>query len=339
MKILIVDDEIEICKRLQRELKKGGFDAEYTTSPVGVIEMLYNAKREDKPYEILFLDLRMPKIGGFELLKEVREERLALDVIIITGYGDEDKAIEAIRLGAADYLPKPISLEELRVALFRVRQKRALEKTLRHSILVVDDEKDPCDRIKRELDKEGYQTAVAYDGDEGLDYFKENRVDVVIADIKMPKMSGLEMLKRCGEITGDFVSIIITGHGDHETAIEALRLGVLNYLKKPISLEELVISVDKGIDLLLLRRGLSARRRDLEIETAVKEQYAKNLESMVEEKTKELQKSEEDLKKRIKELEEFYDMAIGRELRIIELKEEIEGLKEELEKYKNKLET
>lgn len=292
MKVLIVDDEEGICKRLQRELKKGGLKVEYTTSPEGVIEMLYNAKREDKPYELLFLDLRMPKMDGFELLKEIRKAQFDLDVIIITGYGDEDKAIEAIRLGAIDYLRKPISLEELHVTLFRVQQKKAMEakKTLRHSILVVDDKKDLCDRIKRELDKEGYQTAVAYDGDEGLDYFKENRVDVVIADIKMPKMSGLEMLKKCREITGDFVSLIVTGHGDHETAIEALRLGVLNYLKKPISLEELVISVNKGIDLLLLRRGLSARRRELEIETALKEQYARNLESMVEERTKELQR-------------------------------------------------
>ncbi len=292
MKVLIVDDEIDICRYLQRELEKEGFEVEYTTSPEGVIEMLYNAKREDKPYELLFLDLRMPKIGGYDLLKEVRKAQLDLDVIIITGYGDEDKAIEAIRLGAIDYLRKPISLEELHTALFRVQQKKAMEvkKTLRHSILVVDDEKDLCDRIKRELDKEGYETAVAYDGVEGLEYFKNYRVDVVIADTRMPKMGGLEMLNRCREITDAFVSLIITGHGDHETAIEALKLGVSNYLKKPISLEELVVSVNKGIDLLLLQRGLSARRRELEIETALKEQYAKNLEKMVEEKTKDLQR-------------------------------------------------
>ncbi|MEW6377108.1 MAG: response regulator [Thermodesulfobacteriota bacterium] len=290
MKGLIVDDEEDICKRLQSELKKEGFEAEYTTSPVGVIKRLHNAKRKEKPYELLLLDLKMPKVGGFELLKEIREARLDMDVVVITGYGDEEKAMEAIRLGAVDYLRKPISLEELNTAIFRVQQKRTIEakQALRHSILVVDDEKDVCTRIKRELDKEGYQTAVAYDGVEGLDYFKNYRVDVVIADIRMPKMDGLEMLKACREITDNFVSIIITGHGDHETAIEALKLGVSNYLRKPISSEELVVSVNKGIDLLLLRRGLSARRRELEIETALKEQYAKNLEKMVKERTFEL---------------------------------------------------
>jgi PAS domain S-box-containing protein len=292
MKVLIVDDEENICKRLQRELKKEGFEVEYTTSPLGIIERLYDAKRKEKPYDLLLLDLRMPKVCGLELLKRIREAHLDLDVIIITGYGDEDGAMEAIRLGAVDYLRKPISLEDLHTAIFRIQQKRAVEakQVLRHSILVVDDEKDMCTRIKRELDREGYETAVAYDGVEGLDYFKNYRVDVVIADIRMPKMDGLEMLKACREITHDFASIIITGHGDHETAIEALKLGVSNYLKKPISLEELVVSVNKGTELLLLRRGLSARKRELEIETALKEQYAKNLEIMVEERTKDIKK-------------------------------------------------
>ncbi|MBU4350516.1 HD domain-containing protein, partial [bacterium] len=99
------------------------------------------------------------------------------------------------------------------------------------------------------------------------------------------------------EITDNFISIIITGHGDHETAIKALRMGVFNYLKKPIPLEELIISVNKGTDLLLLQRGLSARKRELEIETAIKKQYADNLEKIVEERTKELKQSYEKLQK------------------------------------------
>ena len=292
MRVLIVDDEPGICRRLQQELQKEGCEVDYTTSAIGVLERLKNAEQEGRDYTLLLLDLRMPKVDGFSLLKEIREARLGLDVVIITGYGDEDKAIESIRLGAVDYLPKPISLEALHTAVFRVQQKRAAEekRDLEYSILVVDDEKELCERIKRELDKEGYRTAAAYDGVEGLDHFSRNRVDVAIVDIKMPRMSGLEMLKKCREITDDFVSIIITGHGDHEKAIQALQLGVFNYLRKPVSLEELVTSVGKGIELLHLRRGLAARGRELEIETALKEQYANNLEKMVEEQTKEIKK-------------------------------------------------
>jgi len=280
MKVLVVDDEEEICKRLQRELRKEGYEVDYTTSSVGVPGKLKEAKKSGKAYELLLLDLRMPEVGGFEILKEIRDARLDLDVIIITGYGDEDKAVEAIRLGAIDYLRKPISLEELHTALFRVRKKRAgkEKKTLKHRILVVDDEKELCARIKRELDKEGYETSVAYDGIEGLEYFKNNRVDMVIADIKMPGMNGLEMLEKCRAINPDFVPIIITGFGDQEKAITALRLGVFEYLRKPISLEELISLVDRGIEQIETRRGLSARKRELEIEATLKTQYAERIE-------------------------------------------------------------
>lgn len=280
MKVLIVDDEAEICKHLQRELRKEGYEVDYTTKSVGVLEELKGAKEKGKAYDLLLLDLRMPEVGGFEILKEIRETQLDLDVIIITGYGDEDKAIEAIRLGAIDYLRKPISLVELNTTIFRIRQKRAGEekKALKHRILVVDDEKDLCVRIKRELDKEGYEVAVAYDGIEGMEYFKNNHVDVVIADIKMPGMNGLEMLEKCRAITDDFVSIIITGFGDHEKTITALRLGVFEYLRKPLSLEELISMVDKGIGLIESRRGFSARKRELEIEATLKLQYAERIE-------------------------------------------------------------
>ena len=292
MRVLIVDDEIGICRHLQNELRKEGYDVKYNTSSVDVLKELKDAVDKGKAYDLLLLDIKMPGMDGFSLMEKIREARFDLDVIVITGHGDEDKAIESIRLGAMDYLRKPISLEELHTSIFRVQQKMA-EKgriTPEPRILIVDDEKDLCARIKRELKKEDYRIAGVYDGVEGLDYFRNNRVDIIITDIKMSKMSGLEMIERCREITDDFVSIVITGHGNHEKAIEALKLGVLNYFKKPISLEELVISIRKGVDLLCLRRSLAARRRELEIETALKDQYSKNLEMIIDGKMKELRR-------------------------------------------------
>ncbi|MBE3141728.1 MAG: response regulator, partial [Thermoplasmata archaeon] len=299
MKILIIDDEEVICKHLQRELQKEGFTVECRISPLNVLEDLKRAKEDGEPYSLLFLDIRMPGMDGFELLEEIKKAQLNLNVIFITGHGDEEKAIKAIRLGVFDYLKKPISLKELYTAIYRIKQKMEREKkeSFRHHVLVVDDEKNLCDRIKHELDKEGYLVTAIYDSEEGLNYFKNNRVDIVIADLKMPGMSGLEMIKHCREITDNFISIIITGHGDQETAIGALRMSIFDYLKKPISLEELIISVDKGAELLLLQRGLSAHKRELEIETAIKKQYADNLEKIVEERTKELQQSYEKLRK------------------------------------------
>ncbi|MCD5413187.1 MAG: response regulator, partial [Dehalococcoidia bacterium] len=191
MRVLIVDDEIETGQLLQRELQRQGCEAEHSTTAADVLPRLSETAGE--PCEVLLLNLDMPKVNGLELLKEVTEAGLDLDVIVITADGDEDKVMEAIHLGAIDYLRKPISLDELRTALFRIQQKRAAQvrKALKHRVLVVDDEKDLVARMKQELEREGYEVAVAYDGLQGLEYFNSNHVDAVIADIRMPGIDGL----------------------------------------------------------------------------------------------------------------------------------------------------
>jgi two-component system response regulator HydG len=264
MKVLVVDDEIEICQRLQRELRKEGHKVDYRTSPLNVLKELKQARKDGEPYNLLLLNIRMPGMDGLTLFSRIREERLGVEVIIVSGYREEQTVIEAIRLSARNYLNKPVSLEELDAALSHVYNKSVEEAyaNRRYRILVVDDEQDLCRRIKRELDKEGYQTAVAYTAGECIDYFKKNKVDVLIADIKMPGISGLEMLERCREITDDFVSIVITGHGDYETAKKALSLHAYDYLKKPMSLDELITSVKKGIERLNALRGISALKEE-----------------------------------------------------------------------------
>lgn len=262
MRILIVDDEVAICQRLQRELQKEGHQVDYQTFPLGVLEKLKGARRDGDPFNLLLLNVKMPVMDGLTLFARVREQRLGVEAIIMTGYRDERMVIEAIRLSARDYLNKPISLEQLDVAMLRVREEAIARSNhyRKYRILVVDDEPDLCRRIGRELEKEGYRTAVAFGPEECLDYFRKNRVDVLITDVKMPHMTGLEMLERCRQIDADFVTIIITGHGDHEVAAMSLRLGVCDYLKKPISLEELVTSVKKGIERLDVSRALAASK-------------------------------------------------------------------------------
>ena len=280
MKVLIVDDEEGICRHLKNELQKEGHEVDYTISSSRVLEKLKDAEKGKNAYQLLLLDIKMPKVSGLELLKQIREVYIDLDIIIITGHGDEDTAIEAIQLGAVDYLLKPISLQALYTTTFRLQQKGSRERKefLVPRILVVDDERELCVRIKRELEKEGYQVATAYDGVEALEYFKNTHVDVIISDIRMPRMDGLELLEKCKEITDNFIPIVITGFGDHEKAIASLRLGAFDYLRKPISIEKLVTSIHKGIEMLLLRRGLLARKRELEIETALKARYAEKVE-------------------------------------------------------------
>ncbi len=259
MRILIVDDEIEICQRLKRELEKEGYSVDYETSSSHALKKLKEAKKNNKPFHLLLLNIQMPEINGLSLLSHIRKERLGIEVIIISGYRDEKKVIEAIRLKARDYLKKPISLNELDTVVFRVEE--LLKKQELYNILVVDDERELARLVKRELEKEGWRVKAAYSAEECLNYFKKNKIDVLITDIKMPKMDGLEMLEKCREITDDFVSIIITGHGDYEKAMKALKSGAFNYLKKPFSLDELIISVKEGIEQLNIHRFKKVGRK------------------------------------------------------------------------------
>ena len=264
MQILVVDNEVEIGNRLQRELCKEGHEVECIISPIKVLEELKRARRDGDPYELLLLNIEMPEMDGLTLLSHIREEHLDIEVIVVSGYREEHTVIRAIRLSAQDYIPKPISLEKLNTVISDIQKKRIDIKNInkKYRILVVDDEKSLCARIRHELDKEGYQTAVAYTGKGCIDYFRNNTADLVIADVKMPGMSGLEMLKQCKEISDDFVSIIITGHGNYDTAIEALKLETHDYLKKPLSLDQLLKSVKKGIERLNTLRAISALREE-----------------------------------------------------------------------------
>ena len=265
MKILIVDDEEAICLRLQKELEKEGHEVYYETSPLTVLEELKEARRENKPYYLLLLNFQMPAMDGLTLFSRIREERFGVEAIIMTGHHEEQVVIEAIRLSVKDYLNKPISLEELSACVSHA-QERLIEganNNGKHRILVIDDENDLADRIKRELEKEGYKVAVAYNGQDGLDYFERHHVDMLIVDIRMPGMDGFELLEKCQQITSDFIPIIITGHGNHELAKEALKLDVFDYLKKPLPLDKLITSVKKGIEQLNIRRGSRESNHDI----------------------------------------------------------------------------
>lgn len=116
------------------------------------------------------------------------------------------------------------------------------------NILIVDDEKviqDSCEQI---LKKEGYKVKVASDGKEAMHMFKEELFHVVILDIKLPGMDGIEVLSKIKEESPETPVIIMTGFASIESAVDALKSGAFDYLSKPFTPEELRISVRKALE-------------------------------------------------------------------------------------------
>jgi two-component system nitrogen regulation response regulator NtrX len=115
-------------------------------------------------------------------------------------------------------------------------------------ILIIDDEKAIRKTLTEILMFEGYKIDEAPDGEEGLKKFREKTFDLVLCDIKMPKLDGLEFLLRAGSINPDVPIIMISGHGNIETAVEAVKKGAFDFISKPPDLNRLLITIRNAMD-------------------------------------------------------------------------------------------
>jgi len=106
-------------------------------------------------------------------------------------------------------------------------------------ILVVDDESAVCEMLKKFLTKKNYEVYTALNGEDALSVVKEERPHIVLLDIKMPKMDGIECLRQIREIDKEVGVIMITAVKDEEIGREALKLGAFDYVTKPLSLDYL----------------------------------------------------------------------------------------------------
>jgi len=122
-RILFVDDEKEILSIVEQYLSGHGYQV--TVSDNGAKALVL---AREKMFDIIFTDLKMPKVGGLELLRAVKETSPETEVIILTGYGTVDSAVEALKLGSYDYLQKPIEFERLKILIDRIIEKQTLQK-------------------------------------------------------------------------------------------------------------------------------------------------------------------------------------------------------------------
>lgn len=114
-------------------------------------------------------------------------------------------------------------------------------------ILVIDDEKSICNSLRDILEYEKYEVDDAPNGIEGLELIQKNKYDVILCDIKMPEMDGIEVLEKAMKIT-DAPLIMISGHGTIDTAVEAIKKGAYDYISKPLDLNRLLITIRNALD-------------------------------------------------------------------------------------------
>jgi DNA-binding NtrC family response regulator len=126
------------------------------------------------------------------------------------------------------------------------------------NILIIDDEKAIRKTLTEILAFEGHKIEEAADGEEGLKKFSEKNYDVVLCDIKMPKMDGIEFLEKAKQHNADIPIIMISGHGNIDTAVDAVKKGAYDYISKPPDLNRLLITIRNA-----------SEKQDLVVETKV----------------------------------------------------------------------
>ncbi len=115
-------------------------------------------------------------------------------------------------------------------------------------ILVIDDEKSIRNTLKDVLEYEKFEVDLAEDGVAGINLYSQNSYDVVLCDIKMAKMDGIEVLQKMLEVSTDVPVIMISGHGNIDTAVDAIKKGAFDFLEKPLDLNRLLITIRNALE-------------------------------------------------------------------------------------------
>jgi two-component system, NtrC family, nitrogen regulation response regulator NtrX len=119
-------------------------------------------------------------------------------------------------------------------------------------ILVIDDERAIRNTLKEILEYEKHDVEVAEDGESGIELFQKGGFDVVLCDIKMPQMDGIEVLDKLQEISTETPVIMISGHGNIDTAVEAIKKGAYDFIEKPLDLNRILITIRNATDKTIL---------------------------------------------------------------------------------------
>lgn len=234
IKILAVDDEPGICEILKKTFKDMGFTV--LTANSGKESLAIVSK--ERP-SIVFLDVKMLGMSGLEVLKEIKAIDKGIKVIMVTVNDEAGTKDEAKRLGADYFVTKPFSTDELEKLV-----SDELESLRNPNILIVDDEEDILDGLSNFLShKFSCRVETSLNGGDALLKLKEASFDLVITDIKMPGLSGIDIMKQAQKFSPQTKFLAISAYDSDEVAHEAIQAGAVDFILKPHSPEAIELKV------------------------------------------------------------------------------------------------
>lgn len=230
LRILVVDDEKEFCKNVRDILEMKGYRVALAHDGFRALELV-----KQNGFDLVLMDVKMPVMDGVQTLKKVKEFIPDTPVIMVTAYAVEDLLREALREGGFGTLKKPLDFDKLFALIENAIPNGAL-------ILMVDDDEDLCANMKEILRDKGYRVCVAYDGNAAIEKAWEKDFDIIILDMKLPPLNGLETYLAIRDIRPNVVVIVITGYPQEMGNLvqEAAQKNAYACLEKPIDMDAMV---------------------------------------------------------------------------------------------------
>ncbi|MHB8110153.1 MAG: sigma-54-dependent transcriptional regulator [Syntrophorhabdaceae bacterium] len=190
-RILVVDDNEELREILEEYLKGEGHNVEGAANGREALE-----RHNKKAFDLVITDLNMPEISGMELIRTVRKNNADTEFVIITGYASMDSAVEAVRIGAFDYIVKPFRMEELQVVVKNARDKVTLKKLNAKLIQTLQGFYDEMDRYRRKMPEEPEKIGVELtNGKQG------SNTEKIVTEIRnLEKLRKGRLLIECQEV-------------------------------------------------------------------------------------------------------------------------------------------
>lgn len=236
MKALIVEDAQISLKALYSMLKKNSYEVVEATSGVSALKIL----EEGNSIDIIISDIMMPHMDGFTLTRKIKSNRklCRIPIVLCTSQNDKNSIIKGIELGIADYIVKPIKESILIPKLNKVIESKP------GAIMIVDGEDLIRGLISKTLEREGYKVIEAFSGEDALGKIKDNKIALVISDIKMPKMDGFELLIEIKELDSNIPIIMMSWYNEFSKE-EVISSGGDGFISKPLKNTEIINSVQK----------------------------------------------------------------------------------------------
>jgi DNA-binding NtrC family response regulator len=250
IKILVVDDNEEFCRNVADILELKGHQATTIHDGFQAIEAV-----KQHEFDLALMDIKMPNINGVDTFRRIKAIKSDLPVIMVTAFAVEDLIRESLLEGAFGILRKPIDFDDFLEHIERTQPNGAL-------ILVVDDDENTCNNLKDILTQHNFRVSTAFNCEEAVEMTRRNNFEIILLDMKLPPLNGLETYLAIREIRPNVTVVLITGYGDEMSDLtqRAIRSNAYDCLEKPVDIDRLLEMMDHIA--IQKRKGIQPEKPD-----------------------------------------------------------------------------